>query len=173
MKRDSISGLSSAQLVQLLGVGAEEGVQDAGDPSEKTARLLSDRLAGPLPMKTDVVEALPVLMGKLQRKLVPQEGKSVGELLLDKETKLDAIRMIKDYGKKLGKHRGSESEHAVGVVIYYAAIASALLFQNEKITSYSFKSLAESFEIMMQKPWLPSSMSRLYAKAKKLCRKQE
>jgi len=56
--------------------------------------------------------------------------------------------------------------------IYFGAIASALLFHDTKITSYSYPSLAESFKTMTEKRWMAPELARHFSKARNLCKKK-
>ena len=93
----------------------------------------------------------------------------MGGVLLDSETGLDVLETIKDYGKKLVAGKDSEAEHAVSTAIYFAAIASALLFHDQKITSYTYPALAEAFSTLIDKQWLAPELARHLAKARRLC----
>lgn len=169
-RQDRSDIFSSPQLTQLLGLAVEDDAQEpCGDPSRQIARQLRDRLAGPMPMSAAVVEALPVIVGKLQDKLLPHHGRPLGELLLDEHTSLETFQAIKEYGKKLAARQDSEADHAVGVAVYYAAIASALLFHKEKITTHSNEYLAASFENVQKQEWLPVELRKHLKKAERKC----
>ncbi|KPL20813.1 MAG: hypothetical protein AMJ75_11170 [Phycisphaerae bacterium SM1_79] len=66
----------------------------------------------------------------------------------------------------------SEPEHAVAVAIYYAAIASALVFHDVKVTTHSYESLEASFTRLINKPWMSAELNSLFIRALKLCRKK-
>ena len=128
MDETSAHGLSPEQLEHLLGIatdedGAEIGAQANGSPGE----LLRQRLDGTLPLSPEVISALPVLLGKLQKELLPLSGKSLRGALLDGDTDLASLQAIKDYGKRLATQQCSGPRHASAIAVYYAAIASALL----------------------------------------------
>ena len=168
--KESTFGASVKGLAGLLGVGVGKDVpQDAASLDKAAGELLRARLSGTLPLDTAVVNALPVILGKLQGDLLPLAGRPLGEVLLDPDTELTAIKSIKDYGKKLAARRDSEADHSAAIAIYFAAIASALLFHNEKITSYSYEHLRESFSELIEDTWIPSEFSRHLSKARKLC----
>jgi len=170
MDKDTTFGIKPEGLAGLLGIAM------AGKSKAETDRvageLLRARLAGTLPLDTAVVDALPAIIGRLNKELVPLSGRPLGEVLADPNTDPKTIKMIKDFGKKLASRKDSDADHAAGVVIYYAAIASALLFRDEKITQHSFASLACSFDLLLNKPWMPTELSRHFSKARKLCKKE-
>jgi hypothetical protein len=94
----------------------------------------------------------------------------MGEALLSKETGLDEIHAVKDFGKSLARQRCSATSHRAGTVLYYGAIASALVHHGARITSYSYRALAKSFADLMDWRWLPPGMTSHFAKARDLCR---
>jgi len=168
---DSSHDLTCAQMAQLLGLATDRASQEVdGDSPDQTARILQDRLAGPLPMKSEVVEQLPVLLGKLQRGLLPGGGQSIGQLLLDAETSLETFKAIKSYGKQLARREGCDSDHAVAVAIYYAAIASAMIFHDKRISRHSWGYLRDSFLDISERPWMPTNLARHFTKACKQCK---
>jgi len=163
---------SDEQLAQLIGIAVDGDTSPTNDPVARMAALLHDRLSGPLPMETTVVEAMPVLLGRLRQQLLPYDGQSVRALLLDKETEIGALKSIKEYGKELGGQGATKGRHAVGSTIYHAAIASGLLFHGEKISSFSYEDLAAALRRLIEMPWLPPDLARHFAKARKMCRRR-
>ena len=170
MNEDTTFGFPPGHMADLLGIGVAGEEQSGKDAAETKAELLRARFAGPLPLETTVIEALPALIGKLCQNLLPLGGKSLKEVLLDEETDLQIIEQIKDYGKKLAK-RDDESDQAVGIAVYYTAIASALLFHRQKITQHPYSYLRDSFEAM-DKNWMPGDLARHIMKAHQICRKR-
>jgi len=125
-----------------------------------------------LPLDTTVVEELPTILGRLQKDLLPHGGKTLGEVLTDPKSDLAAIKKIREYAKTMAARKGAGTERAVAVAIYYAAIASALLFHNVKITTHSYELLDASFEKLIGKAWMSPELTQLFTKARKLCRKR-
>ena len=157
----------------MLGIGmAGEAPGDKASIDQAAGELLRARLAGTLPLKTAVVDALPAILGKLGKDLLPLSGKSLGEVLLDESTDLKAVKAIKDYGKRLAARKDTEADHAAAIAIYYAAIASALLFHDERITSHGYEYLRASFEELAEEAWIPAGLTRHFSKARKMCEKK-
>ena len=69
---------------------------------------------------------------KLDRFDYRQAQKSRASLPVCQKAFLELIEKIKRHGKRLSQTTSSEIEHETANVIYYAAIASALLFHDEK-----------------------------------------
>ena len=168
-KHTTTFGVGSEQLARLLGIGLDLDDHEHCSPNQAKAALLRTRLSGTLPLDPAVVDALPAILGRVCRELLPMGGRSLGGVLLDSETGLDVLETIKDYGKKLVAGKDSEAEHAVSTAIYFAAIASALLFHDQKITSYTYPALAEAFSTLIDKQWLAPELARHLAKARRLC----
>ena len=174
MNKDSTSGLSPEKLARLLGIALDFDSEEGNDVSPKTtAELLNARLEGMLPLDTTVVEELPAILGRLHKDLMPHGEKTLGEALIDSQSNLGTIKKIRRYAKKMASRKGTGTERAVAVAIYYAAIANALLFHNVKITTHSYELLKASFNKLIGKPWMSAELARLFAEACKLCRKRE
>jgi hypothetical protein len=156
------------RLADLLHIGLEAGPPGPSHPDEQKESLLRARLAGTLPLEKAAVDALPVLAGQL----LPLGSGSVGRALLDAGTPLEVFQKIKDYGKKLALANESEAEHAAATTIYFAAIASAILFHGKRITSYSYRALAGHFGTLAEKRWMDPKLARHFAKARKKCRRK-
>jgi hypothetical protein len=148
-----------------IGVGHYDQHDMAGGGPK--AELLRARFAGPLPPETCVVEMLPTLLANLCGELLPLGGKPLQDVLLDNQTSLRLIRKIKEYGKKLGNR--AEPEHTVGIAVYYVAIASALLFHDDKITRHSYRYLADSLDVL-DTEWMSPKLAAHISKARQLCR---
>ena len=170
MKKDSTAGLEAEQLARLMRIGEEEELppDDVGQ-EELTAELLGEHLAGTLPLGSTAVDALPLVLGRLCPELAPMQGRRLGEVLLDAATDLAVIREIKDYARRLADRealrRGQGPEYAVAVSIYYSAIAAALVFHEEKITSFSFEKLTDALSELAAKPWITSELRDLLERA--------
>ena len=170
MERGTTSGLTAQQLVKLLALAAEnEPIGEDLPPERATANELKGRLAGTLPLSTDVADSLPVILGYLSRTLLPLSGKPLSEVLLDPHAELAHLEAIKEHGKQLAINEGPPEKQASAIAIYYAAIASALVHHDKKITRHSCSSLKESFDLLARKPWMPAELVRLFSKARKLC----
>ena len=171
-KKSTTFGMENKHLANLLGLGVEQS--PSGEPSshEIKADLLRTSLRGTLPLDSAVVEALPALLGRLREEVLPLEGKPLGEVLLNERTELGVLDKIKEHWKGRSTARCGEAAHAVGITIYFAAIASALLFHHTKITSYPYASLAESFKTMTERRWMAPELARHFSRARKLCRKK-
>ena len=164
----TVFGAPPGRLAKLLHVGVDTQQDHQIPPDELKEDLLKARLAGAM-LDQNTVDDLQAVWGRLRTQLLPMAGRPLGEALLDETTRLDDIRGIKRYGKDLAERNGSGAEHAVAIAIYYAAIASALLFHGLKITSHSYADLADAMATLVDKRWIPAELARHFAKARKLC----
>lgn len=176
MDNDSTRGIRPEGLANLLALGTSDAGLGTNPPAGvSVGDLLRDRLEGTLPLAPGVRDALPVILGKLQKELLPLRGRSLGDVLLDGETPLAVFRQIKDYARQLADADSNRegAGHQSALIIYYAAIAGALLFHGEKITKFAYARLADSFGACGEQPWMPVTLVRHFAKARKLCQERE
>jgi len=163
-------GTDPQRMADMLGMGAGAN-SDALSPDEAREDLLCKRLRGSLPLTQTQANDLAVIAGEVWERL-PLQGRALGEVILDDETELEVFVEIKEYGKALSTATESEVDRDVGLTIYYAAIASAILFCKQVITSYSFGALADAFAALVDKQWMNPKLARHFAKARKACRKK-
>jgi hypothetical protein len=118
---------------------------------------------------SDMAQWLPELLGRLCEKLRPFLGESVGALLYDPQTDVAVLEKIKEFGKAVAEAAPSEAEHDAAIAVYYGAIASALVHHRQRITSFSYESLRESFESLVENPWLTAELIDLLRNAQEAC----
>ena len=159
--------LSSVQKTRLFDLGFAPEEKDAS--GEDKANELLELLATPLPLDPATTLHMPELIQRLCQELRSVAGEPLGQLLRDPNTKISALQKVKDYAKELGSNAGSEIEHDTTLAIYYAAIASALIYHQLKITDYSYSELEKSFSLLRTHSWIPSELDTLYAKALQCC----
>jgi len=158
-------GDQAERLAGLLQIGLEAGVNGAGGSDEQKETLLRAVLAGTLPPDKEVVEALSAIADPSL-----SEGGSLGQALLDPATPLATLEKIKDHGKRLALAKRPETEHSAAIAVYFAAIASALLFREKRITSYSYGELAEHFGTLGGKRWMAPPLAGHFRRAREHCR---
>jgi len=157
------------QLAEMLGVALEADKADREDTIELTARALQLKLDGPLPPDPAAAARLPSLLDNIYKELVPGGRRSLGEALVDPKTDLSTILRIKDHAKQSASEKLPPARHTVAITIYYAAIASAMLFHDRKITTYSHETLAEGIGKLLGNPWMPEPMIEHLKNARKAC----
>ena len=166
-KHPDLSREQKARLLQ-LGLDSEEatGVTSAED---RKAHLLFDLLATPLPVDPETIDFLPPILRSLCRLLKSVAGEPLVKLLQDPQVDLTVLKRIKEYTKQLGDSTTSHVEHDVGLVLYYAAIASGLIYHNQRISRYSYAELKEAFSGLIQQDWIPQDLIEMFTRACEYC----
>jgi hypothetical protein len=171
MEKESTFGLTPAQLGRLLAVSArteesaDEMVEDRTRENllqQHLLRRLSDHPYGQRDLSFETRQSTG--------EIPPQPDRSVKEALLDPRCDPDVLRVIKNHNKKLSATITSGPETAVTTTIYYAAIASALVYHHDRISQYSYTNLAERFTSQAQRAWLDQELKNLFVKAAEMCR---
>jgi hypothetical protein len=141
--------------------------------SEAAAELLRERLGEALPMDKVFAESIPQMLMRLRRGLAPLSNESLGELLRNPATHVALLTVIKDYTKKRAANCHSVHEHRAAVAIYFAAIASALVFHKEKISTHSYETLETAFIKLAAESWMPPDLLFLFEEARSVARTQQ
>lgn len=172
MSEKSITfGLSPEKIVELLRMGADEhNYEKAISAEQKKAELLVDRLAEPLLLDPSVTKLLSAIPSLLSGAMDICGGEPIGDLLQDPEVEISVLRKVKNYNNKLSKSGESEIERDIAIVLYYGAIASALVFHNKKISRFSYKNLERSFSSLIDRSWVTIELVTLFTKAREICR---
>ena len=174
MKKDSTTfGSDPDKLAKLWTIGADTKKDRIKlDENQAKSELLHDMLASKMPLDEAVAQMLPKVLSELCKHIKPFTGDSFGLLLSDPDTDLSVLKRIKDYSKNLSKNFHSEAEHDVVAVIYYAAIASALINYGQRISSFSYENLLNAFSSMLEARWITPKLIDLFQKAHEYCAKK-
>lgn len=162
MLRDTTFGLHPAQMARVLAIGADvqaaSGPQRMGDPGQTLRHLLDGQLClnGPL------ADALG--------RILDERNCTTEELLLDPETDAGTIETIKEYGKGLTLCSGDGAVCAAGTALYYAALASALVFHDRKISKHTYRRISAGLAALSRRTWIPTELTDLYDRAREACR---
>jgi len=157
--------LNAEQKTALLHLGLEA---DTAEPVDK-ADMLYDILNSPLPLDGPAAEMLPVPLRNLSRRVRSIAGAPITELLTSSKTSISTIETIKVYAKNSGKSAEPEDLTEVWLSVYYAAIASALIFHDRKITEHSWDHLSEAFLSLSEKDWMQKELTELLKRAETHC----
>ena len=169
-KNPSTFGIPTDRLAQLWNVHSNRETQSVeSDQDLARLELLRDMLAGKMPLDRVVAQALPKVLSQLCEDIRPFTDDSFGLLLTDPDTDLSVIKQIKAYHKGLAKHVKSKPERDVIAVLYYTAIASALVYHRERITSFSNEHLRRAFMKYNGYGWLTQELRSLFLKASDCC----
>ena len=160
--------MGTEQKAELLKFGLEAAAEDREDEEYK-ADLLYDILNHPLQVDGPAINLLPAPLRGLSRKIRPIAGAPLIELLTRSDTSISTIEAIKQYAKESGTTGSSEDKNNVFLAVYYAAIASALVFNHKKITQHSYKDLEQFFSSFTEKNWVLEEIKGLFRKARIHC----
>ena len=167
------------KLARLWEVGEDPPTgQDGLIKEQRRAEFLCDRLAEPLPLEPTAARTLPATLSYVLEQFTPFVGCSVGALLFDPDTDPSVIWQIKEQYREKAESCPSELERQVATVIYYAAIASALLFHEEtlfrvnRITLFSYGELEEYFSQLLDIDWLAQNLTCLFKRVATICQER-
>jgi hypothetical protein len=171
MDKDSTTfGLKPDKLAQLWNMESkiDQGKNEENQDQTK-AEFLRDRLAQKIPLDHVVAQTLPKALAQACKDIQPFTGNSYGILLNDPLTEVTILKKMKEDNKKLAQHISSDTEYDVVTVIYYAAIASALVYHAQRITSFSYGDLNDKYTSLLKNNWLTSDLRNLFQKAQNCC----
>jgi len=161
-------GLDLEKVARLLEVGSDIPAAPHVADQQK-ADLLSDRLSDTLAVYRSTEEEGARMPRRLRETIQALAGESVGKLLLDSKTDIGLIRTAKAHGRKLSTSAKSKAEYQTANVIYYAAIAHALVRHDRKITKHSYEYLQNSFIHLSKEDWIPKGLIDLFVEASEYC----
>jgi len=171
MQKDSSTfGLSREKLSKLWKLGEDKSYnKDDLDEEQKKAELLKEQLAKSLPLDAGMQHLLPKVFTVVCEKFSPFTGCSYKDLLLDQKSEPLILETIKDFHKEQAESAPSELEQEIASIVYYTAIASALVYHDVKITKLSYKNLSQSFNELRVSNWLFSDLKNLFSRAYDQC----
>ena len=156
----SSSARGLAQLMQ-LGVSTESAPTQAAEAKQILDVLLTTKFCD---ICSGIKQADKAAMAGFA-------SNTVGELLLRSDVPVDILTCIKDYSKQQTTIRASAAVQEVAVAVYYAAIASALVFDGVKISRHSYEDLCKGWQALSRKPWLAPDLVKHFAQAEHLASK--
>jgi len=161
-------------LVKLLNIGSET---DKTKPNltleQQKGELLRFHLREILPYNSPLFDDPSDIFVHLCREASGSNGETTESLLFNSNTTLTIIQRIKNYYKYLVTTAESEMEHDVTAVIYYAAIASAFVNHESKITKFSYSDLIQTFSQYLKEEWIPPRLVELFRKACQHCQSKD
>jgi hypothetical protein len=173
-KHPTTSGLSPAKLARLWNIGSEtdQANWDVDEDSKKT-ELLRDLLVGTLPVRPRKGKSRSIETTRLQSVVGSIADKTIQELVQNAGTDIAILRKVKEYGKRLSDNAMVKAESHVANTIYYAAIASALVFHDKRITKFSYKDLENYFHRLDKEKWIPQAIRNLFLRAAEYCQMKQ
>jgi len=173
VKEETTHGLSPEKLARLLALGLQgNNAQDILGSSRTPGEVLQYILANKPALDPAMPDSIPALLNRPCEEMLAVADQTMGDLLLSSTTDLAAVKTLKDYGKELVRRGGPEAEQAAATAIYYAAIAGALVFHQQKITRHPDERLLRAYRDLDQKPWIPSELKDLFERACAVCQRR-
>ena len=162
--------LNSDHRTRLLKIGLSASSSEDHDvePNEKRTDTLYQILTSPLFLETDAKTSLPDFITGQVQDLVSISGKPMGELIQDLQTDLLTLRKIKEHSKLDGTNADSKEAQDAFMAVYFAAIASALVFHDTTISHHKDEDLSRFFDSFCKKPWVLTELRTLFQKASSL-----
>lgn len=117
-------------------------------------------------------DTLEALLARPCDRLSILQGRTTGELLLSAETAPVVLRIIKDDGKARARAAGTRTARDVATTLYYAAIAGGIVYHGKRISEFPYDELAESFETLAAKSWMPPALVELFQRAGRISSRQ-
>ena len=168
------SELGPEKLARLLRIGDDEGgdpAQGNGTTSDQAkADLLQQMLGSVVPMHEFLAKSLPRIVQRACEGLPPMTTESRAGALLNSRSEIDLLQHIRDHAKGLAKNAHSDTEREVATVMYYAAIASALVFHDKRLSKSTYGKLEQAFTQLRAMDWLQQDISGLLEKASQVCK---
>lgn len=130
---------------------------------------LRDLLETTMPMDAALAQSLPAVLLRVCSSLQPLTKENFGQLLQEPILDLATIEQIKEYAKRLSKSAPTGPEREAATVVYYSAIANALVFHDKCITGRSPEKLKHAFDRLAGLPWVVRDLVQLLHKASEIC----
>ncbi|MCP4452915.1 MAG: hypothetical protein GY809_15745 [Planctomycetes bacterium] len=164
--------LDSDQRTRLLRIGLSASSSKDYDvePDENRTDTLYQILTSTLPLSQDIKASMPDLITGQAQDLVSISGEPIGKLIQDQKTDLISLRKVKDHCKQNGAATDSKEEQDAFMAAYFAAIASAMLFHDTRISHHKDEDLCRFFFSFSQKPWVLEELRAIFVRASLLNR---
>ena len=99
----------------------------------------------------------------------PPENLTLWLTLLGFKSDLPLLKRVNDHFKTMVLAEGSALEHSVAITLYFATIASTIVFHGRKITQHNFDDLRSAFSALSSQDWMTTELSWLFRQSAELC----
>lgn len=174
MCSESTSSLGQEKLARLLRIGSKEdhapGENDGGVCDQDKADLMQETVRTALLDDEPSSQSVPDIIRRACLKPPEPAREQVAFVLADAEIGLTTIQQIKNHAKALAKNAPSDLQREVATVVYFAAIASAVVHHDTVITKIALDKLCRSLEEVGSKTWLPGDVAAVIDRALQACK---
>jgi len=132
-------------------------------------RFLYLDLETPLRISDDGPFSFRRLTGLSANELEFFAARPITETIFSDDAGVNHLRVLKDYGKLMMMPALPSSTQRAGAIIYAASIARALVKFDTKITSLTYKQLAESMQGLLSRPYITEAYRELFRAAVEKC----
>ena len=169
-KRQTVFGASRENVQRFLDdcLRAEASPEKLSE-TQRLEQLLHERLADKCPVARPHGQSQSWLLDHLEEQTILAVNGSVGQVLADAQAGLEILRDIKNCYKAWTSRTTDKREQRVYTVIYFAAVARALVSHGRRITRSPIGYLIHSFQVLAGEPWMASPLRELYLKAQQAC----
>jgi hypothetical protein len=130
------------------------------------AALLQHQLDSPMAAELMSVPGSPEAAHQMQELLAGRPGETFASLLLRDDPPLKMLDLVKAFAKSAQSAGDAAVPREVAIILYYAAIAAALVRLNERMTQLSDEDLAAGLEWALSHAWLDPRLRPLLAAAR-------
>ena len=170
MKKKSFSDLDKDILHNILKLCVENGSSEPeAEPDLRRSEMLEDLLAESLSNISHNQSLISKHLDSFCDISGLTESVSLRALLFCSDTDISILQKIRKQGKTLLHQAKTPEMQDVATTLYYAAIASALVFHNEKISKLSKDKIWQTLSILSEATWQPSDLVKLFKRAQKYC----
>ncbi len=164
----SFYGKKRGNILRFINECVSDQIDTSNKDSDTAMALLMDHYLGAVIIaERHVADGLTSILRHIYKEVSSQAGRSVKNYLVDPSTPVELLKEIKEYHQRVAKTSHSEAERRVATAVYFGAIASALVFHHQKMTSYSFGKLGQAIHKLLGMPWINPNLKALLEQAGK------
>ena len=137
--------LDKSKLSSLLKLGLKKNKQEhqTKDLNKQAAILWQKIIESHLPLDGSNKNILPDALASFCQNLSLSAGHSIDDLLMNSNTDLSTIELIKAYAKICSRQSKSEVEYQTANALYYASLSHALIYHQVRITKFTYSNLLD------------------------------
>ena len=172
-KRFTTFGARRDKLAGLLKLGSfKEDPSQARCHNKRIGECLHDYLQNPLPLDESWRDRLPAALVDLCPTTTMLSGGTIAALLQNPQTDHVLMETLKGYMKNLSQQAESRADHDAATILYFGAIAHALVYSGLCLSQYSFEELKERFQMLSESEWITAELRTLFERATRECSKR-
>jgi hypothetical protein len=170
MDKKTLFSWKPQQLSQLFNIGSDAEIPTGEKlKSDYLDRILSQNL----PLDKTAIDLLPVLIRPFSSTMGFFVDEPLITFLLNPVTNPDLLRQVKKFAKNSMSAAVSSAQREAAAVVYYAAIAGALLLYGQRISRLSYHQLVYTFSQLKEKKWILAELRTLFGKACIIAKEKE